>query len=122
VEAASRKTWVGSVAGLEPAELKQMSSSGERDVMKKGRSTEDQVDEVMRDAKLGMKIEEFFRQNAISVADLANWVEQQEALKPSDARRMKHLEEENRRLRSLVADLTLSNQALKLAVTKSSEV
>jgi putative transposase len=99
-----------------------MSRSGEREVMKKGRSTEDQVDEVMRDAKLGMKIEEFCRQHGISVSDLANWVEQQEALKPSDARRMKHLEEENRRLRSLVADLTLSNQALKVAVTKSGEV
>ncbi len=41
-----------------------------------------------------------------------------EGLAPSDARRLKQLEEENRRLRSLVADLTLSNQALKLAVSK----
>lgn len=90
--------------------------------MKKRRSTEDQVDGVMRDAKLSVKIEEFCRQNNISVADLANWVEQQEALKPSDTRRMKQLDEENRRLRTLVADLTLSNQALKLAVAKSGDV
>jgi putative transposase len=36
----------------------------------------------------------------------------------NEARRLKQLEEENRRLRLLVADLTLSNQALKLAVSK----
>lgn len=90
--------------------------------MKKRRSTEEQVDGVMRDAKLGVKIEEFCRQHDISIAALANWVEQHEALKPSESRRLKQLEEENRRLRTLVADLTLSNQALKLAVAKSGEI
>ena len=89
--------------------------------MKKRRSTEDQVDGVMREAKLGVKIEEFCREHDISIAELANWVQQNEALKPSEARRMKQLEEENRRLRTLVADLTLSNQALKLAMAKSGE-
>ena len=73
--------------------------------MKKRRSTEDQVDGVMREAKLGVKIEEFCREHDISIAELANWVQQNEALKPSEARRMKQLEEENRRLRTLVADL-----------------
>jgi putative transposase len=89
--------------------------------MKKRRSTEDQVDGVMREAKLGVKIEEFCREHDISIAELANWVQQNEALKPSEARRMKQLDEENRRLRTLVADLTLSNQALKLAMAKSGE-
>lgn len=89
--------------------------------MKKPRST-DQVDGVMKGAKLAAKIEEFCREQNITIGDLATWVEQQESLKPSEARRMKQLEEENRRLRTLVADLTLSNQALKLAVAKSSEV
>ena len=90
--------------------------------MKKRRSTEDQVDGVMREAKLGVKIEEFCREHDISIAELANWVQQNEALKPSEARRMKQLEEENRRLRTLVADLTLSNQALKLAMAKSGDI
>ncbi len=90
--------------------------------MKKRRSTEDQVDGVMREARLGVKIEEFCREHDISIAELANWVQQNEALKPSEARRMKQLEEENRRLRTLVADLTLSNQALKLAMAKSGDI
>lgn len=38
--------------------------------------------------------------------------------KPAEARRLKELEEENRRLKLLVAELTLRNQALKLVVSK----
>ena len=86
--------------------------------MKKRQSTEDPVAGVLKDANAGAKIEEFCRQQGISTEALANWLAQHEALMPSEARRMKQLEEENRRLRTLVADLTLSNQTLKLAVSK----
>ncbi len=87
--------------------------------MKKRRSTEEQVDGVINDAKLGIKIEELCKQLGISTAQLAHWLERHEALEASERRRLKQIEEENRRLRTLVADLTLSNQALKLAVSKS---
>lgn len=86
--------------------------------MKKRRSTEDQVVGVLNDAKIGAKIEKFCKQSGISTAALASWLAQQEALQPSESRRLKQLEEENRRLRAVVADLSLSNQTLKAAVSK----
>ena len=86
--------------------------------MTKRRSTEDRVVGVLNDAKIGAKIEEFCRENGISTAAIGNWLAQQEALKPSESRRLKQLEEENRRLRAVVADLSLSNQTLKAAVSK----
>jgi putative transposase len=103
------------------ARPKQMRSFDGRGIMKKRRSTEEQVDGVINDAKLGVKIEELCKQLGISTVQLANWLEHHEALEASERRRLKQIEEENRRLRSVVADLTLSNQALKLAVSKSGE-
>ena len=89
--------------------------------MKKRRSTEEQVDGVINDAKLGVKIEELCKQHGISTTQMAYWLERHEALETTERRRLKQLEEENRRLRTLVADLTLSNQALKLAVSRRGE-
>jgi len=89
--------------------------------MTKRRSDEEDEDQIVRalkDANIGAKIEEFCRQNGIATEALASWLAQHEAMVPSETRRMKQLEEENRRLRALVADLTLSNQTLKLAVSK----
>jgi putative transposase len=84
---------------------------------KKTRSSEDKVRSMLRDAEEAAKIETLQLQPAPAKAKPARRP-RQNGLTPSDARRLKQLEEENRRLRSLVADLTLSNQALKLAVSK----
>lgn len=80
--------------------------------------TAEQVLAVLREAEAGATIEEVCSRHGISNATLAKWRSERDNLEPSDARRLKQLEEENRRLRSLVADLTLSNQALKLAISK----
>lgn len=80
--------------------------------------TEQQILAVLREADAGAAIDELCGRNGISSATLAKWRSEHDALGPSDARRLKQLEEENRRLRSLVADLTLSNQALKQAIEK----
>jgi putative transposase len=85
---------------------------------KNAQFTEDQILAVLREAEAGETIEELCSRHGISSATLAKWRSEHGGLEPSDARRLKQLEEENRRLRSLVADLTLSNQALKLAVSK----
>jgi putative transposase len=85
--------------------------------MTKRRSTEDQVAGVLKNAEVGAKIEELCSQYGISTAELAKWLSQQNGLESSDLRRLKQLEDENRRLRAVVADLTLSNQSLKLAVS-----
>lgn len=80
--------------------------------------TAEQVLAVLREVEAGATIEEVCSRHGISNATLAKWRSERDNLEPSDARRLKQLEEENRRLRSLVADLTLSNQALKLAISK----
>lgn len=86
--------------------------------MQEPQFTAEQVLAVLRDAEAGATIEELCSRHGISNATLAKWRSERDNLGPSDARRLKQLEEENRRLRSLVADLTLSNQALKLAISK----
>jgi putative transposase len=111
-------------SGADPASvgrLMQMQTFDGRQIMKKRRSTEEQVDGVINDAKLGIKIEALCKELGISTARLADWLAHHEALEASERRRLKQIEDENRRLRTLVADLTLSNQALKLAVAKGGD-
>lgn len=92
--------------------------NGKKATRSKPRLTEDEILAVLKEEDGGAKPEELSSRLGISLATLARWRARYGALRPSEARRLKQLEEENRRLRSLVADLTLSNQALKLAVSK----
>lgn len=80
--------------------------------------TEEQILALLREAEAGATIEELCNLHGISNATLVKSPGGQGGLAASDAERLRHLEEENRRLRALVADLTLSNQALKSAVSK----
>lgn len=80
--------------------------------------TEEQILALLREAEAGATIEELCNLHGISNATLVKSPAAQASLTASDTERLRHLEEENRRLRALVADLTLSNQALKSAVSK----
>jgi len=82
------------------------------------RYSEEQILRVLRESAAGTADEALCAKYGVSRKMLAKWRAERGVLGPSDARRLKQLEEENRRLRSIVADLTLSNQALKLAVSK----
>ena len=79
--------------------------------------TEEQILALLREAEAGATIEELCSLHGLWNATLVKSSARGSAA-ASDADRLRHLEEENRRLRALVADLTLSNQALKSAVTK----
>ncbi len=85
---------------------------------KERRFTEEQIFALLREAEAGATIEELCSEHGISSATLAKWRSELGGPASADGSRLKHLEEENRRLRALVADLTLSNQALKSAVSK----
>ena len=86
--------------------------------MKKSRFTQEQVAAVLKEAESGIKVQDLCRKHGISHATFYKWRSKHLGLEFSDARRLKQLEEENLRLKSLVADLTLSNHTLKLVAAK----
>ena len=86
--------------------------------MKEPRFTEGELINVLREIEDGVNIEEICRKHGISENAYRKSRAQQEEKMPPEERRLKQLEEENRRLKSLVADLTLRIEALRHVVTK----
>jgi putative transposase len=81
--------------------------------MTRKRYTEEQIIAVLKEAQAGIPASELCRKHGISEPTFYNWKAKYTGLEVSDLRKMKQLEDENRRLKHLVADLTLDNQALK---------
>lgn len=77
------------------------------------RYTEEQIIAVLKDGESGVKTAELCRKHGISDATFYNWKAKYSGMTVSDLRRLKALEEENRKLKRVVADLTLDNYALK---------
>lgn len=86
--------------------------------MKKARFTEEQIIGVLREVEGGRQIREVCRAHGVSEMTYHRWKAKYGGLGISEARRIKQLEEENRRLKKLVADLSLDNQALKDVVSR----
>ena len=87
--------------------------------MKRKRFTEEQIIEILRLRAGGAKPSELCRQHGISEATLYNWKAKYGGMTVPDARRLKTLEEENRRLKQLLADTMLDHQALKGMLAKN---
>ena len=77
------------------------------------RHTEEQIIRVLKESEAGMKTSELCRKHGISEGTFYKWKDKFGGLTISEARRLRVLEEENRRLKHIVADLTLDNRALK---------
>jgi len=87
--------------------------------VKKVRYTEEQIIGVLKEAEAGMPIVELCRKYGISDATYYNWKAKYGDMTVSDAKKLKQLEDENRRLKNIVADLSLDNQALKAIISKN---
>ena len=87
--------------------------------MKKTKYSEEQIVNVLKEGEAGISVTELCRKYGMSDATYYNWKAKYGGMAVSDVKRLKQLEEENRRLKHLVADLTLDNQALKGVISKN---
>lgn len=87
--------------------------------MKRTRFTEEQIVAILKQGEAGLKTAELCRQNGISEATVYNWKAKYGGMAVSDVQKLKRLEEENAKLKRVVADLTLDNVVLKDLLSKN---
>ena len=86
--------------------------------MKKSRYTEEQIIGILKQHEAGVKTADLCREHGISDATFYNWRSKYGGLDLSEAQHLRQMEDENRRLKSLVADLSLDREALKAVIRK----
>jgi putative transposase len=86
--------------------------------MKRKRFLEEQIIAVLKEHEAGMKTGDLARKHGISEATLYNWKAKYGGMDVSDAKRLKALEDENGKLKKLLADAMLDNSALKELLSK----
>ena len=87
--------------------------------MKKGRFTEEQIIGILKQHEAERKVPELAREIGVSAATIYTWKSKYGGMDVSDAQRLKGLEDENRRLKHLVADLSLDKEILKAVISKN---
>ena len=87
--------------------------------MTRKRHTEEQIIGVLKDAQAGIGVQELCRKHGISDATFYKWRAKYAGLEVSDVKKLRQLEDENRRLKQLVAEQALDIQALKAVTAKN---
>ena len=85
---------------------------------KKSRFTEEQIIRALREVDAGAKVDEVCRRLGVTQTTFYRWKSKFGGMEVSDARRLRTLEDENRRLKQMVADLSLDLQAAKMVIRK----
>jgi len=87
--------------------------------MKKSKYTEEQIIGALKQMEAGRAVKELARELGVSEATIYTWKSKYGGLEVNEARRLRELEEENRRLKTMVADLSLDKEALKGVIRKN---
>jgi putative transposase len=86
--------------------------------MRRKRFTEEQIHEILKESEAGMPTPEICRKYGISKNTFYNWRSKYSGMEISDLKKMRELEDENNKLKKLVADQALDIQALKAVLSK----
>ena len=86
--------------------------------MQKSRYTESQIVKILKEVEGGRLVKEVCREYSISDATYYNWKAKYGGMEASDIKRLKDLEDENRRLKSMFAELSLEHRILKDIIGK----
>lgn len=86
--------------------------------MKRSRFSEYQIVRILKEAEGGRTVRDVCREQGISEATYYKWKAKYGGMQTSDIKRLKELEDENRRLKQLYADVSLQNRALKDIIAK----
>ena len=81
--------------------------------MKRARFSEEQIIGVLKEAEAGAKTGDLARRHGVSEATIYNWKARYGGLEVSEAKRLRSLEDENAKLKRMLADAMLDNVALK---------
>jgi putative transposase len=87
--------------------------------MKKSRFNEEQIIGMLKEHEAGKKVADIALERGISEATLYTWKSKYGGMDVSEAQRLKVLDDENRRLKQLVADLSLDKEMLKTVIRKN---
>jgi putative transposase len=81
--------------------------------MKKSRFSESQIVNILKEAEVGVALDDLIRQHGFSKASFYKWKAKYSGMSVSELKRLKELEAENRRLKQMYANLSLEHEALK---------
>jgi len=84
----------------------------------KKRFSEQQIVAILKQGEAGVPVNDICRKHNISDATFNTWCKKYRGMDTEDLKRLKQLEEENRKLKRLLADSMLDNDALRAALTK----